>query len=118
MADRFDILLRGGLVVDPSRSLSAPRDLLIEDGKIAALEPPGTIPADGRRVIAAHNLVVAPGLVDMHVHLREPGFEHKETIKTGTAAAIRGGVTTICCMPNTFPVNDNASVTEFIKRKA
>jgi dihydroorotase len=70
------------------------------------------------RIIDAKGLVVMPGLVDMHVHLREPGFEYKETIKTGTMAAVKGGFTTVCCMPNTYPVNDNASVTEFIIRKA
>ena len=70
------------------------------------------------RIIDASGLFVLPGLIDMHVHLREPGFEYKETINTGTMAAVKGGFTTVCCMPNTYPVNDNASVTEFIKRKA
>ena len=70
------------------------------------------------RIINAKGLIVMPGLIDMHVHLREPGFEYKETIQTGTMAAVKGGFTTVCCMPNTLPVNDNASVTEFIKRKA
>jgi len=82
------LLIAGGLVVDPAQALSSPRDLLIEGGKIAALEAPGTIPADGRRVIAAQNLVVTPGLIDMHVHLREPGEEYKETILSGTQAAL------------------------------
>jgi dihydroorotase len=112
------ILIAGGLVVDPSQNLEAPRDLLIEDGKIAALEPAGTIPAEGRRVIAAQGLVVAPGLIDMHVHLREPGEEYKETILTGTAAAVRGGFTAVAAMPNTHPVNDNAAVTRFILEAA
>lgn len=76
----------------------------------------GLPPAD--RTINAEGMFVIPGLIDMHVHLREPGFEYKETIKTGTEAAIRGGFTTVCCMPNTLPVNDNASVTEFIIRKS
>jgi dihydroorotase len=112
------LLIQGGLVVDPAQNLDAPRDLLIDDGKIAALEPPGTIPADGRRVIAAQNLVVTPGLIDMHVHLREPGEEYKETILTGTRAAVAGGFTAVAAMPNTYPVNDNTSVTRFILEAA
>jgi len=114
----MSLLIAGGLVVDPARALSAPRDLLIEDGKITALEPPGTIPADGRRVIAAQNLVVTPGLIDMHVHLREPGEEYKETILTGTQAAVAGGFTAVAAMPNTRPVNDNTAVTRFILEAA
>jgi dihydroorotase len=107
------LLIQGGRVVDPAQDLEAPRD-----GKIAALEPPGTIPADGRRVIAAQNLVVTPGLIDMHVHLREPGEEYKETILTGTRAAVAGGFTAVAAMPNTHPVNDNTSVTRFILEAA
>jgi dihydroorotase len=110
----MSLLIQGGLVVDPAQALSAPRDLLIEGGKIAALEPSGTIPAEGRRVIAAHHLVVAPGLIDMHVHLREPGEEYKETILTGAQAAVAGGFTAVAAMPNTRPVNDNAAITRFI----
>ncbi len=79
------MLIKGALVVDPAQGLEAPLDLLLEDGKIAVLAPPGTIPAEGRRVVEARGLVVAPGLIDMHVHLREPGEEYKETIETGTA---------------------------------
>lgn len=114
----MSLLIQGGLVVDPAQALSAPRDLLIDGGKIAALEPPGTISPDGRRVIAARNLVVTPGLMDMHVHLREPGEEYKETILTGTAAAVAGGFTAVAAMPNTRPVNDNASITRFILETA
>ncbi|MCK9377558.1 MAG: dihydroorotase [Syntrophobacterales bacterium] len=114
----MSLLISGGLVVDPSRNLEAPQDLLIENGKIAALAAPGTIPADGRRVIAAANLVVAPGLIDMHVHLREPGEEYKETILTGTRAAVAGGFTAVAAMPNTRPVNDNAAITRFILEQA
>ncbi len=114
----MSLLISGGLVVDPSRNLEAHQDLLIENGKIAALAAPGTIPADGRRVIAAANLVVAPGLIDMHVHLREPGEEYKETILTGTRAAVAGGFTAVAAMPNTRPVNDNAAITRFILEQA
>jgi dihydroorotase len=112
------LLIVGGLVVDPSQGLAAPRDLLLEDGKIAALEPPGTIPGERRRVIAAQNLVVTPGLIDMHVHLREPGEEYKETILTGTRAAVRGGFTAVAAMPNTRPVNDNGAITRFMLEAA
>jgi dihydroorotase len=112
------LLIKGGLVVDPSRRLEEPLDLLVEKGKIAALLPPGEITGEGRRVISAQGLVVAPGLVDMHVHLREPGEEYKETIVTGTQAAIRGGFTGVACMPNTRPVNDTAAVTRLILDQA
>jgi dihydroorotase len=112
------LLIKGGLVVDPSTHLEDPLDLLVERGKIAALEPPGSIPEEGRRVIAATGLVVAPGLIDMHVHLREPGEEYKETICTGTRAAVQGGFTAVACMPNTKPVNDTAAVTRLILDQA
>jgi len=112
------MLIRGALVVDPAQDLEASRDLLIEKGKIAAVEPPGTIPGEDRRVIEAKSLVLTPGLIDMHVHLREPGEEYKETIETGTRAAVQGGFTAVACMPNTQPVNDNASVTRFILDQA
>jgi dihydroorotase len=112
------MLIRGALVVDPAQNLEAPRDLLLEDDKIAALEAPGVIPGEGRRVIEAQGLVLTPGLIDMHVHLREPGEEYKETIATGAEAAVRGGFTAVACMPNTRPVNDNASITRFILDQA
>ena len=114
----MSLLISGGLVVDPARDLFKTRDLLVEGGKIKALEPAGTIPAKGRRVIAAQGLVVTPGLIDMHVHLREPGEEYKETIETGTRAATRGGFTAVAAMPNTKPVNDNAAVTRLILDQA
>jgi len=93
-------------------------DLLIADGKIAKLGKPGSLPANGAEVIDASGKFVVPGLIDMHVHLREPGYEYKETIATGTAAAKAGGFTAVCCMPNTNPVNDSRSVTEFILSQA
>ncbi len=114
----MSLLISGGLVVDPARELFESLDLLVEGGKIKALEPVGTIPAKGRRVIAAQGLVVTPGLIDMHVHLREPGEEYKETIETGTRAAARGGFTAVAAMPNTRPVNDTAAVTRFILDQA
>jgi dihydroorotase len=112
------LLIKGGLVVDPAQELEAPRDVLIEAGRIADLAPPESIPADGHQVIAAQGLVVTPGLIDMHVHLREPGEEYKETILTGTQAAVQGGFTAVAAMPNTCPVNDNAAVTRFILEAA
>lgn len=113
------ILIRGGHVIDPGR-WNGLADLLIDQGKIVALEPhlsPSRIPA-GSVEIQATNKLVCPGFIDLHVHLREPGFEYKETIQTGTAAAVAGGFTSICCMPNTSPVNDNQSITEFIRERA
>jgi dihydroorotase len=124
------IFIKSGHIVDPSQGIDGIGDIFIEDGKIKEVRlqtsshPPlskGVRRGGSDRdihTIDARGLKVFPGLIDMHVHLREPGFEYKETIKTGTMAAIKGGFTTVCCMPNTFPVNDNASVTEFIKRKA
>jgi len=105
-------LVRGGRVVDPSTGLDGLFDIFLRDGKIAAV---GTgFAAVPERTIDVTGLVVVPGLIDMHVHLREPGFEAKETIATGARAAARGGFTTICAMPNTNPVNDSRAVTEWI----
>jgi dihydroorotase len=110
-------LLKGGRVVDPVNGRDGAFDVLIEDGRIARVDR--NIPADGAAVVEIPSgFVVCPGLIDMHVHLREPGQEHKETVATGTAAAVAGGFTAVACMPNTSPVNDNAGVTEFILKKA
>lgn len=110
-------LIRGGHVVDPANGMDGVHDLLVVGGKISQLAPHIDAP-EGCKVIEAKGMYVIPGMVDMHVHLREPGFEHKETIRTGTLAAIRGGFTTVCAMPNTNPVNDNAGITESIVQKA
>ncbi len=112
------MLIKGALVVDPAQALEAPMDLLLVDGKIALLAPPGSIPAEGRRVVSARGLVLTPGLIDMHVHLREPGEEYKETIATGTRAAAQGGFTAVAAMPNTSPVNDTAAVSRYIREQA
>jgi len=109
------ILIRGGRVIDPASQLDAPRDVLLRDGKIAALENPGAIKAPGAEIIDAKGLIVAPGLIDIHVHLREPGQAYKETIATGTAAAAAGGFTTVCAMPNTVPVNDSPEITRWMQ---
>jgi dihydroorotase len=124
----MNILIKNGHIIDPLQRIDRVGDILIKDGKIKELimQDAGYKMQDRKikdhesdsRIIDAKGLYVLPGLIDMHVHLREPGFEYKETIKTGTRAAIKGGFTTVCCMSNTYPVNDNASVTEFIIRKA
>lgn len=114
------ILIKDGRVIDPSQGMDEVRNLFIEDGKIKGY--PLNIEELERdpnvQTISASGKIVSPGFIDMHVHLREPGFEHKETIHTGCAAAAGGGFTSVVCMPNTNPVNDNASVTEYILLKA
>ena len=110
------LLIKNGRVVDPSSGLDKTIDVLIDKGKIAAVKP--NIRASGSKIIDASRLVVAPGFIDMHVHLREPGQEEKETLSTGALAAARGGFTSIACMPNTEPVNDNRGVTEYILSEA
>ena len=109
-------LLKGGRVVDPSQGLDAVADILIEDGHIASIDSGAG--AGVEVVTVPAGCIVCPGFLDMHVHLREPGQEHKETIATGTAAAAAGGFTAVACMPNTDPVNDSASVTGAILTKA
>jgi dihydroorotase len=109
------LLIRGGRVIDPASGLDAPRDVLLRDGKIAGLANPGAIKASDAEDLDAKGLVVAPGLIDIHVHLREPGQGYKETIATGTAAAAAGGFTTVCAMPNTVPVNDSPEITRWMQ---
>jgi dihydroorotase len=111
------LLLKNARVVDPVNGIDGVRDLLVSDGVIARVG--ADLPVDGAHVVEiGRDLVVTPGLIDMHVHLREPGQEHKETIATGTASAVAGGFTAVACMPNTDPVNDQASVTQFILKRA
>lgn len=111
------LLIRGGRVVDPSQDLDGMHEVLIEDGHIASVAPK-VKGIRGAEVFEAEDLVVTPGWVDMHVHLREPGQEYKETVRTGTLAAAAGGFTAIACMPNTVPVIDNRSVTEHVASEA
>jgi dihydroorotase len=113
-----NLLIKNGHVIDPANKIDEKLDILVADGRIAKLGKAGAIPANGVQVIEAERRLVVPGLIDMHVHLREPGFEYKETIETGTAAAKAGGFTTVCCMPNTNPVNDSRAVSEFILSRA
>ncbi|HUA18343.1 MAG TPA: dihydroorotase [Bryobacteraceae bacterium] len=110
------LVIRNGRVIDPASRLDALRDVAIESGKIAAIGE--NLDATGAEQFDATGLIVAPGFIDMHVHLREPGFEHAETIESGSRAAAAGGFTTICCMPNTSPVNDSATVTSYIVERA
>lgn len=114
----MNILIQNGRVVDPANAIDEALDLLVSDGTIARFGKAGTIKPAGAQVVDAKGKVVVPGLLDMHVHLREPGSEYKETISTGTAAAKAGGFTSVCSMPNTNPVNDTRSVTEFILSQA
>ncbi len=110
------ILIRNGRVIDPSQDLDGQVDVLVEDGAIS--EAGGGLPDDGAETIDARGLVVSPGFVDMHVHLREPGREDEETVETGARAAVRGGFTSIACMPNTAPVIEGDEGVEFILSKA
>lgn len=106
-----------GRLIDPANKIDGDYDLRIEEGRIAAVAPRGEGPREGERIDAAGKWIV-PGLVDMHTHLREPGFEYKESIGTGTRAAAAGGFTSVACMANTNPVNDSPAITEFILGKA
>src|ERR1700736_871691 len=107
------ILIRNGRVIDPSSNTHRVADVLIVDSTIARVAP--NLASPGAEIFEATDMVVAPGFIDMHVHLREPGFEHAETIESGARAAAAGGFTSICPMPNTAPVNDNATVTSYIR---
>jgi dihydroorotase len=108
------ILIRNGHLIDPASGVDAPRDLLLADGKVVAVDAPGKIKRGEAEILDAKGLVVAPGLVDIHVHLREPGQGYKETIASGTAAAAAGGFTSVCAMPNTIPVNDSPETTRWM----
>ena len=110
-------LLKGGRVIDPVNGLDGQRDVLIEDNLIKQVDK--DLPVDGATVVEIpEDYIVCPGFIDMHVHLREPGQEHKETVATGTASAVAGGFTAVACMPNTNPINDDANVTTYILNKA
>jgi dihydroorotase len=114
------LLIKNGRVLDPATETDAPRDVLLDGERIVEIAAAGKLTSDHKNaeVFDAAGLIVAPGFIDLHAHLREPGQESSETIETGTRAAARGGFTAVCCMPNTKPVNDNASVTRFILDRA
>ena len=113
----MSLLIRNGRVIDPANSVDAVQDVLVTDGRIERVGA-GLPPPDGAEILDATGKVVCPGFIDIHVHLREPGYEYKETVATGTRAAAAGGFTAVCCMANTSPVNDNGSITEYILDRA
>ncbi|MCX8092916.1 MAG: dihydroorotase [Candidatus Goldbacteria bacterium] len=110
------LLIKNGLVIDPANNIEEKLDVLITDGKIEKVTK--NISDKETKIIDAEGLVVMPGFIDMHVHFREPGFEYKETIESGSRAAVKGGYTTVCCMPNTLPPIDNQAMVEFINLKS
>src|SRR6266478_148373 len=113
------LLVKNGRVIDPARNTETLLDILLDGERIAEVAPRGKISStNGFEIFDASGLVIAPGFIDLHAHLREPGQESSETIESGTRAAARGGFTAVCCMPNTKPVNDSASVTRFILDRA
>src|SRR3977135_2643814 len=112
------LVIANGYVVDPAQQVNAGKNLLIEDGRVVGLLNPSEPLPEGAEVLDAPGLIVAPGFIDLHVHLGEPGQEYKETIASGAAAAVAGGWTTICAMPNTDPINDSPAVTRFIIEQA
>src|SRR3984885_1322614 len=108
------LLIQCGHVIDPAGGVDQEMDLLLRDGRVAEIAAPGKLRGQADNTFNARGLIVSPGLIDLHVHLREPGQSHKETIATGTAAAAAGGFTSVCPMPNTVPVNDSAEITEWM----
>src|SRR5581483_5772765 len=112
----MSMVIKNGRVIDPASKTDQVADVLIVDGRIAGMAPDLSSPH--AEVFDATGLIVAPGFLDIHVHLREPGFEHAENIESGSRAAAAGGFTSICCMPNTKPVNDSVTVTSYIKERA
>ena len=115
MKDMDSLLIARGRVVDPASGVDQEMDVLLRDGRVAAVAAPGKLRGQAKRSLNAKGCIVAPGFIDLHVHLREPGQAHKETIATGTAAAAAGGFTSVCAMPNTVPVNDSAEITRWMQ---
>src|SRR5258706_8801249 len=108
------LLIRGGHLIDPAAKIDAPMDILIEHGRVAEVAPPNKIKGADQK-FDARGLIVSPGFIDLHVHLREPGQAHKETIASGTAAAAAGGFTSVCTMPNTAPVVDSVEWVQWLR---
>ncbi|MFZ0314332.1 MAG: dihydroorotase [Candidatus Korobacteraceae bacterium] len=108
------LLIQRGRVIDPASGIDHEMDVLLRDGRVAAVSAPGTLRGQAKQTLNVRGAIVAPGLIDMHVHLREPGHSHKETKVTGTAAAAAGGFTSVCVMPNTVPVNDSVEITRWM----
>src|SRR6476469_4008391 len=109
------LAIRNGLLIDPAEHLEGKYDLMLKDGRVVEVAPAGKLHGKADETFNARGLVVAPGFIDMHVHLREPGQSHKETIASGTRAAAAGGFTSVCAMPNTAPVNDSAEITAWMR---
>jgi dihydroorotase len=109
------MLLQGGHLIDPARGLDAPADVVLRDGLVAEIAEPGKTKIGADETLKVKGLIVAPGFIDLHVHLREPGQTHKENIASGTAAAAAGGFTSVCAMPNTRPINDSPAVTRWMR---
>src|SRR3974377_2210233 len=103
--DKSSLLIKGGNLIDPAAKTNAPMDVLLRDGRVAEIAPPNKIRGGADEKFDARGLIVSPGFIDLHVHLREPGQSYKETIATGTACAAAGGFTSVCAMPNTSPVH-------------
>ena len=116
MSKKRSLAIKNGRVVDPAQKIDAEMDVLLRDGRVAEIARRGKLRGGADENFDARNLIVAPGFIDLHVHLRQPGQSHKETIATGTAAAAAGGFTAVCCMPNTSPVNDSADITNWIQQ--
>lgn len=114
----MNLIITNGHLIDPAEGQNSGKNLLIERGRVAAWLSPADGTPEGCEVIDASGLIVAPGFIDLHVHLREPGQEHKETIASGCAAAVAGGFTSVCPMPNTNPINDNAAITRYMIEQA
>ena len=113
--DTNTLLITAGRVIDPSSGIDRPMDVLLRHGRVAELAVPGVLQASPKETIDARGCIVAPGFIDLHVHLREPGQSHKETIASGTACAAAGGFTSVCAMPNTSPVNDSLEITRWMQ---
>src|SRR3954466_16310096 len=109
------LLIKNGHLIDPASGIDAEMDIILRDGKVAEIARKGKLRGSADEKFDARGLVVSPGFIDMHVHLREPGQSHKETIATGTQAAAAGGFTSVCAMPNTAPVNDSPEITQWLQ---
>src|SRR5690349_16178414 len=110
------LLIKGGHVIDPAQKIDAPMDVLLRAGRVEEIAPPGKTHGSADQKFDARGLIVSPGFIDLHVHLREPGQAYKETIASGTAAAAAGGFTSVCCMPNTAPIVDSAEWVNWLQR--